>query len=132
MGAESVLVGCKMPNGVVLDLDRYAVDGHNVRLIKGKLEPVLIKGPARKMAVGDQSVDGYVFTEISKAFWDAWSKQNPASPLVADGFLVVANDHDAAKGIARDMEDRRGQFPRMTEADIMALGVQKGDKKDAA
>lgn len=137
MAADMVHVGCKMPQGVTLDLDRCVVVDEArgiVRVEKGKLPPVTLKGNALKFGQPDISIEGYVFTAVPKDFWDEWLSRNAESPLLTDGFIKPAISLDAAKKIAREHEKERGQFPRLTENDerVRGLGVKKFDPKDEA
>lgn len=136
MAGDVVFVGCKMPNGVELNLDRYEVlnqEQGTVRLVKSKVAPVTLKGNSVKFGAPDLSIYGYVYTPVPKEFWEEWLKHHAESSLLADGFIKPAASMNHAQGIAREHEKERGQFPRLTENDprIKSLGVEKFDPKAA-
>lgn len=62
--AEQVTVGCKLPNGLVLE-----VDGHQQAVAGYRGEDVRIIG-------------GYGLTPVDKELWDAWLKIHKDQPYV--------------------------------------------------
>ena len=137
MATDVVFVGCKMPNGVWLDLDKYEVinkEQGTVRLIKSKIPRVRLRGNAVGFMKPDMSIEGYVFTPVDKEFWTQWMAQNADSSLLADGFIKPAATLDAGKRIAKDHADERGQYPAMIDKDPRARGldIAKYDQKDEA
>ena len=132
-----VHVGCKMPNGVILNLMSYEIVSreHGVVQRNGDDKPtVTLKGNAFREGRPDLSIDGYVFTKVPKDFWDEWVKTHSDSPLLRDGFIKAALTMDAATKTAREYENAPGQFERITpggdakdrhrsQADLAARGV---------
>lgn len=134
---DFVRVGCKMPNGVILNLTRYEIVNkeHGVIQREGDDRPtVTLKGNAVKVGMPDLSIDGYVFTKVPKAFWDEWLKTHADSSLLRDGYIKAAASLDQAKGLAADHAKERGMFPRLTEKDerTRALKVEKFNADDKA
>lgn len=108
-----VYVGCKLPNGVVLDLDRYVPinDRGDVRLEKGKLPPVTLKGWAFRVGIDAPlvSAGGYVFTPVPGEFWEEWIKRNGEGDLIASQMIIFGETMDAAQGKASE----RGELVRV-------------------
>ena len=148
MAGETVLVGCKAPTGLVLNLDAYEVlskEHGTVREVKSKIGPFTLRGNSfevgkfPKLANGaflanEQLEDGYVFTPVPKDFWDEWSRRNADSSLVKDRIVIAVGNKGAAEGRAREHETERGLSPRLTENDprVRILGVRKYDGKEEA
>lgn len=136
MASDVIYIGCKIPTGIVLDLDHYERISENtgaLRTVKGKLPPVTLKGDAYKFGVTNPlNIDGYVFTPVPVEFWDEWVKLHADSSLLADGLLKPAATLDAGRKIAREHEKERGLNPRLVEKDprIRATGVKAFEPKD--
>lgn len=135
--ADVIYVGCKMPNGVVLDLDKYEVIDERtgtVRTIKSKIPPVRLKGNAVAFGKPDISIDGYVFTPVPLEFWTEWLKSHSDLSLLADGYIKAAPTMEAARKIAREHEAERGQFPRLVpdgDERTRGLDVETADEQKA-
>ena len=126
MAGDVVYVGCKMPNGVYLDLDKYEIlnkEQGTVRLVKAKIPRVRLRGNAVAFGKPDLSIDGYVFTPVDKAFWDQWLLQNGECSLLADGFIKPAASLDAGKRIAREHAAEPGLNAPLTENDPRTRGI---------
>lgn len=134
MSGQQVFIGCKMPNGVVLDLKRNEIvnkDFGTVRQV-GPDERVTLKGTATKHgeAPPPMLVNGYAFTPVPADFWMAWLAQNATSSLLDDGYIIEAATLEAGHAMAQDRVGIAGQFERLTEKDARtrSLGVEKFDK----
>lgn len=133
--ADTVLIGCKMPQGITLDLDRCVLISEqfgNVRVEQGKLPSVTLKGNGfRQGHEPDRSEHGYMFTAVPKAFWDAWVELHGEDhPFLASRTLIVASGQEAALKMARELETERGMFPRLLENDPRTrdTGVKVADE----
>lgn len=116
MAGEVVYLGCKMPLGVVLNLDKYEVLDERsgvVRKVISDVPPVRLKGNAHRNDKPDLSIDGYVFTPVPKEFWDQWLATHADSSLIKDGFIMPAKTMDEARKASREREAERGQNPRL-------------------
>lgn len=103
MAEEMVLVGCKAPNGVVLDTDRYERTDSTtlgIRTIVGKR--FTLKGWAHDVNKPDpaQGTGGYVLTPVPASFWEEWVKTHPDFPLLTD--KTILPPHKDARGQAVD------------------------------
>ena len=138
MASDVVYVGCKMPNGVVLNLTKYELLDKNsgmVRRIGDELETVTLKGNAVKQGVPDLSVGGYVFTAVPRDFWEEWFLTHDDSSLLKDGYIMAPeNTRKASEDKAKDHVAEPGQNDRLTDRDprVRSLGVKKYDPEDLA
>lgn len=92
--AEMVLVGCKAPNGLILNLDSYekiaGSQNNAVRRIFGKTV-VTLKGWAfevGKVPDPTETTGGYRLTPVDADFWDEWFKRNAESSLIHDRIIL--------------------------------------------
>lgn len=114
MASEFVFVGCKMPGGVVLNLDTYEVISKEHGLVRRQEgAKVALKGNAVGFGKPDISIDGYVFTRIDREFWDQWLATHADSPLIKDGLIKAAKSEADRKPMAREMAKEPGQFDRL-------------------
>lgn len=138
---DVVYIGCKMPNGVTLNLTKYdRLDpGRDiVRRVGEDLPTVTLRGNGYRQredgSVPNFIIDGYAFTSVPKDFWEAWYTDHRDMSLVTDGLLIVADSAQAKKSVAREHEKLPGQFERLQqEGDprVKALGVEKFQTEDA-
>lgn len=119
MAAETILVGCKSPRDIELNLDSNMVegDGRRVRFVPGKLPPVVLKGNGRRRLIGEPEPDpiGYVFTPVPKAFMDEWMARNKddyqgVGALIRDGVIIVSPNRQQAQGENRERIADPGLF----------------------
>lgn len=113
-GSEFIFVGCKMPNGIWLNLDAYEVVSKEhgiVRREEGR--KVQLKGNAVAFGKPDLSIDGYVFTKVDREFWDKWLETHADSPLLKDNLIKAAKSEGDKKSVSREMEKEPGQFDRL-------------------
>lgn len=102
--SRTVMVGCKHPNGVVLNLDHYTVSGPNNRVQRhaGKMT-VTLKGWSHPFNKPDpaEGTGGYVFTQVPADFWEQWI-DGPGKdfPMIAD--KTILGPHRDARAQARD------------------------------
>lgn len=125
-----VAVGCKLPSGVWLDLDRYegaeAQSAIPPRLVKGKMPPVLLKGYRTRGAI--VSPGGYVVTPVPAAFWEAWVKQNPRNDLIESGMVFAESTPDRALDHSKDHADVPAQFAPITPTRADGVEVATDDQ----
>lgn len=138
MASETVYVGCKMPNGVVLNLTRYEVvdkDRGAVRRMGDEHPTVTLKGNSIKEGVPDLSIGGYVFTAVARDFWEEWFLTHDDSPLIKDGYILPPeNTKSSSEAKGRERVDIPGQSARITDKDsrVRGLGVAKYSPDDMA
>lgn len=86
-----VLIACKAPNGVVLNLNHFVKldDKGAVRIEAGK-QTVTLKGWAHESNRPDptEGVGGYTLTPVPAEFWEEWLATHPDFPMLADGTIL--------------------------------------------
>ena len=101
MANETVIVGCKLPNGLVLQVKDKRV---TVRGSAHYMQP----NPKRKF-VNPEVIYADSLTLVSKEFWEAWLAQMKENfpggyaPL-ATGAIYANQTKDRAMGMAKDTE----------------------------
>jgi hypothetical protein len=104
--ADKVIIGCKLPNGIILEA------GDKKQVVKG-LNSIVIIGAT------------HATTEVDAEFYAAWLEEHKDFPAVKSGALFVARTIDAVKEIAKDREEDKTGFEPMSQD---ALGVKSADK----
>lgn len=113
MSTETVTIGCRLPNGIRLEIGYTASQKPSggapfARYTKGKnYQEVLIKGANQHLVIRDPSTRKIVSTlparrtsepflnTVSKDFWDQWTKEHPDNWYMASGNLFVVPKVDA-------------------------------------
>lgn len=121
MANETVLVGCKLPHGLILSLPNESVklagSASWINPPKGKKNPP-------KIMYADS------FTSVSKAFWESWvewAKVMKFEPYLR-GHVYSATSEKEAEARAKDGEGIKTGMERLDENALTQLGHQK-DKK---
>lgn len=112
-----VVVGCKLPNGLLCEVGKMGDDNHT---------RVRLNGTNDARVIG-----GYGLTDVSKEFWDTWYKKNRHLEFVRKGFVFV---HGDAASAADEAKDRAGVLNGMeplpqTGADPRVKGLLGPDGK---
>ena len=104
--AEMVMIACKAPNGLVLNLDHYVRVNEKdvVRRVPGK-RTVTLRGWSQGVGMPNQVqlVGGYRLTPVPKDFWEAWVERNADSSFLADKIILppASDPHAQAREHAR-------------------------------
>lgn len=98
--AKPILIGCKLPNGIILD-----VDGKTAEL----------NGLNKSVIIGAT----YALTTLDADFWTAWKAQNLAYPALVSGSIFEAASDSEAKAIVKDT-DKTGFEPMPQTAELKA------------
>ena len=94
-----VSVGCKLPNGIILELGE---------------KKVVLKGLNSSELIG-----GHGITEgVDKEFMDAWLLAHKHLKFVKEGFIFC---HENAKNLAAEAKDRRKEKTGLEPLDQTAL-----------
>jgi hypothetical protein len=148
--ADTVTVACKIPNGLLLQLEERVKSlepspsgGREVEVGRKVGEPVKINGCAIPMTgqpPAHQITGGYGLTVVKKDFWDAWFKQNKDLDMVREGLLFAHEKRETVEAKARDQKTVRSNMepldPDGKKADgtfkdpRMLKGIKKADDKD--
>lgn len=118
--AEKVIVGCKLPHGIYLDLH----DSGNNLTAREKLPGIAsftLPNSDRKFKNPDLT-NGATLTPIDKDHWLAWLKIHHDHPAVKNGAIFVANKPEEA---ARAATERNGQDFGFEKLKMDANGVTK-------
>lgn len=146
MADNTVLIGCKHPSGLILNLDVYKkinemggvqrVTGTETVTLRGWSMPLDPKArQARDRAYRREGIvleGGYALTPVPVAFWDAWLKKNVGSPLLKD--RIILPPHADAEGQALAHEKVEPMFRQGDESgkDSRAPGVERDFAEAAA
>lgn len=108
---RTVLIGCKHPNGVTLNLDHYVLRNaanNLVQRINGKAT-VTLRGWSYPFGKPDpgEGVGGYVLTPVPADFWDQWLAEHEDFAMLED--KTILGPHRDAKTQARD----HAEVPKM-------------------
>lgn len=88
-----VVVGCKLPNGLICELGKYGDDGYR---------RVVLNGSNHSRVVG-----GFGMTDVSKDFWEAWYGKHKKLDFVRRGMVFVHSDLASAKDYAQERAEVR-------------------------
>lgn len=118
--AGFVTVACKIPNGLVLQLEKREMTvepspagGREVEVGRKIGEPVNINGCAMALTgqpPKHQIIGGYGLTVIAKDFWDHWLKQNETLDAVKNKLLFAYEKRDTTEGKARELKGNRSNM----------------------
>ena len=124
MAETMVLIGCKAPNGLVLNLDSYKRrgDGGQVDRINGKFT-VTLRGWSRPMNKPDDTEGGYALTPVPEDFWRAWHAAHKDSSLLHDRIILPPATDAVAQAI--DHKAVPQMFRRVTPADVPGVQADK-------
>lgn len=130
--AGEVLVGCKAPHGLILNLDSYRKRGDQgqVERITGT-RTVTLRGWTRKASDPDTTEGGYALTPVPADFWSEWFERNKDhSSLLAD--KIILPPHVDAIGQAQDHKSIPQMFrpahPGDKSEDRFVAGVAVGER----
>lgn len=107
--SEVVTVGCKLPNGLVLDIDGYSVT---------------LKGANASNVIG-----GYGLTEnVDKAAFDKWLKTHSDQPYVKNELIFAQAKTNSAEAKAKENAKVKSGLEGLPQ-DNPAPGIEKSDGK---
>lgn len=154
--SATVVIGCKMPTGLLLEIGAPGTSGYRKVLLKGANEGAL-RGDGLFLPA---TVCGFGRTEVSRAFWEAWcageglvgipskdvtraeslahmksERKQQVEEWQANGTVFVADDPDLALAQANEKAGVRTGFEPLDpnkkaggiEADAEALAQRRRD-----
>ena len=124
---DMVLIGCKHPTGLILNLDSYKRigEGNIVQRIHGKAS-VMLRGWARKIGQPDDTEGGYAMTAVPADFWEQWFRSHKDSSLLVDKIILPPASDGAAQ--ARDHAEVPAMFAPAKFKDVP--GIELGTRTD--
>ena len=111
---ETVTVGCKLPNGMHLDL--YIPTGEKQRLGTGddfpiyRVERVTVRGAYAGKPQGTPSLPvgaAGLTSGVPKDFWDKWVAANAKMPVVVNGLVFAHAEKASARAIVSERRSER-------------------------
>jgi hypothetical protein len=119
MAGTTVLIGSKLPNGLIIRHPLKAGIEAEIRGLNG----------APKGRSGQLMVVPYMTTEIDKDLWDAWFLVHGAPgkifPPIKSGAIFVARTPEAAEKIYREREKEITGLEPMKQVGDDRLGLDK-------
>jgi hypothetical protein len=138
-GGETVLVACRVPMGLRLQLNEWhevqepgPAGPRTVRQSRRCGDPIVVHGPSKSYFDADhrRKIDfdlegGFALTPVPRAFWDLWFEQYRTSDLIRNK-LIFAADASSTKAQARELEKSRTAWEPLDANNPMA----KSDRPD--
>lgn len=137
----TVMVGCKLPNGLILrifDMVPHVERGTNgvsttTNIARLHCPPIVIKGNRVDPDADPETLplirSNYALTEVDADFMDRWMHDNEDSDIVKNNLVFIASDQREAEAIAKDHKSvRSGMEPLKQDGDPrMPKKVQRGE-----
>ena len=110
--SKKVLIGCRLPHGLVLEYRGVSVTlkGKNSRVVAGLYVPE----------------QDFATTEVDADFWEAWIKEHSTFPAVTSNSIFVAKDSPSAEAVAKELRAESTGFEQLDPA--KEKDVKKLDK----
>ncbi len=109
VGSSRVVIGCKLPHGLILD---HPLDPS---------KKVEINGLNRSLIIGAT----YATTEVDGEFWEQWKTVHKDFPAIKSGAIFEAGSTAEAAAVAKELEGEKTGFEPMEQN---ADGVKAVDK----
>lgn len=107
--AEMVTVGCKLPNGLMLE-----VGPKQVQVAGWRNNAVKIVG-------------GYGLTQVEKAFWEAWLAEHGQQPYVKNGVIFAQDKANSAAAQATEQKTVKSGLEPLPQKNP-APGIHRDDE----
>lgn len=133
MSTVQVLIGCKLPHGLVMELVKpHPIPTSNAPAPPGRRVKLNGANSARLVAANIQDINSvknpaehaYGITSVDAEFAEAWFVANADADFVKRGFVFKAADKKEFEG---EVKDRRGDATLRT--DFEPLDVLNGDRR---
>lgn len=112
MAGKTVLVGCRLPHGIILQL-AIAPD------VK-----VELKGVNKATIIGAD----YATTEVDADFFGAWKKEHKGFAPLESGAIFEAKSEGDAKAIAKEVGNEKTGFEKMPQVTEDVKKASEGDE----
>lgn len=111
VGSTRVVIGCKLPHGLILD---HPLDPS---------KKVEINGLNRSLIIGAT----YATTEVDGEFWETWKTVHKEFPALKSGAIFEAANASELAAVAAELEDETTGFEPMSQE---AQGVKPASQDD--
>lgn len=105
MAKEQVLIGCKLPHGLIMEIP----DVGDLLRPKPVGKRVILKG-ANSLRTNPNAAQGnfpYAVTLVDKDFWDAWLERHKDRPFITNRLVFVAKNEADAKAMGKELLGER-------------------------
>lgn len=128
-GTASVVVGCKLPNGLLMEVGKFGDPDYLQVRLNGSNANVVV-GADNQPVVG-----GYGLTTVSTTVWDLWLNGDKERKLTAHknldfvrkGLVFAHNDMASARDHAKDNATVRNGFEPLNP-DLVVKDPKTGEK----
>lgn len=111
MAAKTVLIGCKLPHGLILD---HPLD------VSKKVE---LAGLNKAVIIGADCAT----TPVDGEFWETWKTVHKDHPAIKSGAIFEARTTEEVKAKAKELKEEKTGFEAMPQE---AMGVKVADNKE--
>lgn len=111
MAAKTVVIGCRLPHGLVI---HHPMKPSEKVTLKGENEAV-IKGV------------GYATTEVDADFWADWKLAHKDFAPLVSGAIFEAKSEAEAKAVAKELKAEKTGFEGMSQD---GAGIKPADNKE--
>jgi hypothetical protein len=110
MAKEKVIIGCRLPHGLVLE------------------HPLQKDVKATLAGVHSSKIIGatFVITEVDSELWELWKSTHATFQPLTSGAIFEARNESEAAGKGKEMKKEKTGFEPMPQE---SLGVKSSDKK---
>jgi hypothetical protein len=131
--SETVVVGCKLRNGLVLENVKAPADPKQLQPMP-RGETVTLKGANARIIKGtNPGIDEAEYTEVDKEFFDKWWADHKDAPYVKNGMVFRAQNMASAQSMGKERaEELTGLEPLNPLGDKRAGGKVEPDKEHLA
>ena len=109
--AKTVLIGCKLPHGLILD---HPLD------VSKKVE---LAGLNKAIIIGADCAT----TPVDGEFWETWKTVHKDHPAIKSGAIFEARTTEEVKAKAKELKEEKTGFEPMSQE---AMGVKVADNKE--
>lgn len=118
MAKETVLIGCRLPHGLTLEVrEPMSPEGQPGEIITS----AKINGMNSSKIIGAT----YVTTSINAELWETWKKERPNYPALKNGAIFEANTEDQAAYKGKQLAKERTGFEAIKQDEAGVKPVAK-------
>jgi hypothetical protein len=128
--ADTVVVACKLPHGVHLELGYDPTTGIQD---DAKYQRVRINGTLTGLEPGSKATAGeWALTpNVDKAFWDEWLKRNQKLGFVKEGLIFAQPEAKSAGAASRERENLTTKLEPLNPVKDPRVGIRKVEPYNA-